>query len=206
MNLTRRFRYWNSIKTNDVSYLDSFGLQASISDKVPLFIYWSWSGLLFLLLLFAGFIQSLISLKAKSALCFSFIRQMSPSQAMSNRSAPSVRLHPPGLVCSLLASVSCHCLAPTVCLPSTFFFWAWHSDALSLSGSVSVCVFHFLPWLLLFFCLLFLYPSLFLFSLLTQTPQSKQLADYVREKVKRSSATWGIKKEVFYLCLFWHHN
>lgn len=46
---------------------------------------------------------------------------MPPSQAMSNQGAPSVRQHPPGLVCSLLASAACHGLALTVCLPSTFF-------------------------------------------------------------------------------------
>lgn len=54
---------------------------------------------------------------------------------MSNQTAPSVRQHPPGLGCSLLASAACHGLALSVCLPSTFFSPAWHADALSLSGS-----------------------------------------------------------------------
>lgn len=40
---------------------------------------------------------------------------------MNNRTAPSVRRHPPALVCSLLPSVPCHGLAPAACLPSTFF-------------------------------------------------------------------------------------
>lgn len=39
---------------------------------------------------------------------------------MSNHSAPSVRLHPPGLVFSLLASVPCHGLAPTLAYQALF--------------------------------------------------------------------------------------
>lgn len=54
--------------------------------------------------------------EVETALCSSFIRQMSPSQAMNNRRAPSVRRHPPGPVGSLLPSVPCHGLAPTACL------------------------------------------------------------------------------------------
>lgn len=74
-----------------------------------------------LLLLSQGLSSSPRSLEVEAALCFSFIRQMPPSQAMSNQSAPSVRQHPPGLVCSLLASAACHGLALRVCLPCTFF-------------------------------------------------------------------------------------
>lgn len=122
-----------------------------------------------------GFVLSPRSYEAKSAFCFSFIRQIPPSQAMSNHRAPSVRLHPPGLVCSLLASVPCHGLAPTVCLPSTFF-WAWHTDALSLSGSICLCLSLSFPTALFFLFPLFLFLSV----LLTQTPQSNEQADYVR--------------------------
>lgn len=77
------------------------------------------------------------SSEAKSALCSSFIRQMSPSQAMNNHSTPSVRLHPPGLVCSLLCFCSLSWLG-THSLPTQAPFRAWHADALSLSGSISL--------------------------------------------------------------------
>lgn len=133
---------------------------------------------------------------------------MSPSQTMNNHSAPSVRLHPPGLVCSLLASVPCRGLAPAVCLPS-IFFWAWHAGALSLSGSICLrpCLSFFPPYF--FFSLISFFFRLFLSVLLTQAPQSNEQADYVREKreqKKKCSATRGIKGEVIYLPLFWHHD
>lgn len=69
---------------------------------------------------------------------------------MNNHSPPSVSLHPPGLVCSLHASVPCHGLAPAVCLPSTFFS-AWHTDALSLSSSICLCLSLSFPILLFSF-------------------------------------------------------
>ena len=69
----------------------------------------------------SGLGLSATSSEVETALCSSFIRQMSPSQAMNNRNVPSVRRHPPGLFSSLLASVPCHGLAPAVCLRSTFF-------------------------------------------------------------------------------------
>ena len=126
-----------------------------------------------------GLVLSSGSQEAKSALCFSFIRQMSPSQAMNNHSAPSVRLHPPGLVRSLLASVPCHGLALAVCLPQHLFF----------SGMARRC---FVSVWLYLFASVFLFPratvffftsfSFFLSVLLTQTPQSNEQADYVREK------------------------
>ena len=87
---------------------------------------------------------------------------------MNNHSAPSVRLHPPGLVCSLLCFCSLSWLG-TRSLPSQqlfFFFWAWHADALSLSGSVCVRLFSFFFFFrqpMLFFCFfldLFLSPPL----------------------------------------------
>lgn len=87
----------------------------------------------------SGLGLSATSSEVETALCSSFIRQMSPSQAMNNRNVPSVRRHPPGLFSSLLASVPCHGLAPAVCLRSTFFC-AWHADALSLSGSACLCL------------------------------------------------------------------
>lgn len=129
---------------------------------------------------------------------------------MNNRCAPSVRRHPPGLVCSLLPSVPCHGLAPTACLPGTFFFFffsgAWHADALSLSDSICLCL-----------SLSFSSPSFFFFSdiffplsslSLTKLPKSKEQADYVREKkrsikVKGCVATRGIRAEVIYLPLVW---
>lgn len=128
---------------------------------------------------------------------------MSPSQAMNNRSPPSVRRHPPGLVCSLLASVPCHGLAPTVCLPSTFFLdvarrrfvsvglYLFASPSLPHPTSVSFCA--LLP------------PLLFPLVLLTQAPQSNEQADYVREERQQKGecfATRGIKREVIYLPLF----
>lgn len=84
--------------------------------------------------------------EVEAALRSSFIRQMSPSQAMNNRRAPSVRRHPPGPVGSLLPSVPCHGLAPAACphqhLSFPFFFPAFpfsrarRADALSLSDSL----------------------------------------------------------------------
>lgn len=60
------------------------------------------------------------------------------------------------------------------------FFWTWHEDALSLSGSVSFCLFLFPAWLFFFFIS---FSLLLLCSVsLTQTPQSNEQADYVREK------------------------
>lgn len=95
---------------------------------------------------------------------------MPPSRAMSNQSAPSVRQHPPGLVCSLLASAACHGLALAVCLPSTFFPPAWHADALSLSGSASVSA----------SALFFFHPTL------TKPLKSNGWTDYLRKgKVKK---------------------
>lgn len=135
--------------------------------------------------------QTPSSLKDETSLCFSFIRQMSPSQAMNNRSAPSVRRHPPGLVCSLLASVPCHGLAPAVCLPSTFFS-VWHADALSVSLFLS------------FPNPFFPFTSLFA-HLLTKSPKSNRQAGHVREgknKRKIIYPTRGIWREVIYLPLF----
>lgn len=124
--------------------------------------------LCFLLLLSQSLSQSPRSLEVEAALCFSFIRPMSSSQAMSNRHAPSVRQHPPGLVCSLLASAPCHGLAPSVCLASTFFF---HADALSLSGSVSIYQHPSFPSQL----------SSFLAPTLTKPPKLNRWADYLRK-------------------------
>lgn len=66
---------------------------------------------------------------------------------MNNHSAPSVRLHPPGLVCSLLASVPCHGLAPAVCLPSTFFLGMARRCFVSVWLYLSVSVSFRLPTL-----------------------------------------------------------
>lgn len=156
-----------------------------------------------------GLVLSPRSYEAVSALCLSFIRQMSPSEAMNNHRAPSVWLHPPGLVHSLLASVPCHGLAPAVCLPSTFF-WAWLADALSLSGSVCLRLSLSFPNPDFFLPLLFLLSFSFFLSLcvlLTWTPQSNEQADYVREKEKTKkrgkgcSVNRGIRGEVIYLRL-----
>lgn len=83
---------------------------------------------------------------------------MSPSQAMSNHSAPSVRLHPPGLVFSLLASVPCHGLAPTLAYQALFFGQSMQMLCLCLALSVCVCLFHFPPCS--FFFISFSLPSL----------------------------------------------
>lgn len=76
---------------------------------------------------------------------------MSPSQAMSNHSAPSVRLHPPGLVFSLLASVPCHGLASTLAYQALFFGQSMQMLCLCLALSVCVCLFHFPPCSFFFF-------------------------------------------------------
>lgn len=69
---------------------------------------------------------------------------------MSNHSAPSVRLHPPGLVFSLLASVPCHGLAPTLAYQAPFL------------GKACRCFVS--VWLYLFVSLFFIsHPTLFSF-------------------------------------------
>lgn len=115
---------------------------------------------------------------------------MSPSQAMSNHSAPSVRLHPPGLVFSLLASVPCHGLAPTLAYQALFFGQSMQMLCLCLALSVCVCLFHFPPCSFFFS---FLSPFLLLLSvLLTQTYQSNGQTDYAREKREQK------KKDLFF--------
>lgn len=57
---------------------------------------------------------------------------------MSNHSAPSVRLRPPGLVFSLLLLLLVMVWHPH--LPTKHLFWAKHADALSLSGSICLCL------------------------------------------------------------------
>lgn len=82
---------------------------------------------------------------------------MSPSQAMSNHSAPSVRLHPPGLVFSLLASVPCHGLAPTLAYQALFLGKACRCFvSVCLYLFVSVC---FISHTALFFFFHFFLPS-----------------------------------------------
>lgn len=109
---------------------------------------------------------------------------MSPSQAMSNHSAPSVRLHPPGLVFSLLASVPCHGLAPTLAYQALFLGKACRCFvSVWLYLFVSVC---FISHTALFF-FSFLSPFLLLLSvLLTQTYQSNGQTDYAREYREKS--------------------
>lgn len=83
---------------------------------------------------------------------------MSPSQAMSNHSAPSVRLHPPGLVFSLLASVPCHGLAPTLAYQALFLGKACRCFvSVWLYLFVSVC---FISHPAFFFFISFSLPSL----------------------------------------------
>lgn len=121
---------------------------------------------------------------------------MSPSQAMTNRTAPSVRLHPPGLVCSLLASVSCHGLAPSVCLPSTFFGHGTRTLCLCLA----LCLFQFRPS---FFYFSFL-PSIpfFFYCQLISHPQSGD-AVYLREKGKTFFHLGNKKKSNLSLSVSW---
>lgn len=175
-SLTKRFRFGDGIKTTDVSCFASselLGLFTSITELLLRFT------LLCLPLLFGGLVLSPRFQKAKSGLCFSFIRQMSPSQAMSNHSAPSVRLHPPGLVFSLLASVPCHGLAPTLAYQALFLGKACRCFvSVWLYLFVSVC---FISHPALFFS--FLSPLLlFLSVLLTQTYQLNGQTDYARKR------------------------
>lgn len=79
-------------------------------------------------------ILGLRSYEAKSALCPSFIRQMSPSQAMNNHSL-SGGTHLVWSAASLLLFLvmAWH---PQSAYQAPFYFRAWHTDALSLSASM----------------------------------------------------------------------
>lgn len=152
------------------------------------------------------------------ALRSSFIRQMSPSQAMNNRHAPSVRWHPPGLVGSLLPSVPCHGLAPTACLHQhlsfSFFppfpFPGHGTQMLCLCPTPSVCS----VCLFLFPSHVFLYHPHLLSSLSPRkSPKSNPQADCGGEKKKNNSikvkgcavrrGVGGMRAEVIYLPLVW---
>lgn len=130
---------------------------------------------------------------------------------MNNHSAPSVRLHPPGLVCSLLASVPCHGLAPAVCLPSTFFLGMARRCFVSVWLYLSVSVSFRLPTLV--FPSSSLSPSFS--SSLPRWPRhpnqmNKQIMWEKRENKKKNgkgcSAIRGIRGEVICLTLFWRHD
>lgn len=127
---------------------------------------------------------------------------------MNNRTAPSVRRHPPGLVCSLLPSVPCHGLAPAACLPSTFFLGMERRCFVSVWLYLSVSLSFFSSPFFLFS----VYISFSLFSSsLTCWPShpnqtNKQIMWEKRGQKKKGKgcfATRGIRGEVIYLPLFW---
>lgn len=113
---------------------------------------------------------------------------MSPSQAMNNHSAPSVRLHPPGLVHSLLCFCSLSWLGIRSLPTQQLLFFGHGTQMLCLCLALSVCVrlfsFFFFPNPCFFslFSLISFSLRLLLSESLTQTPQSNEQADYVRGK------------------------
>lgn len=158
--------------------------------------------------------------EVETALRSSFIRQMSPSQAMNNRRAPSVRRYPPGLVGSLLPSVPCHGLAPTACLHQhlsfpffpPFPFPGHGTQMLCLCPTPSVCS----VCLFLFSSQVFLYHPHLLssFSSPSKSPKSNPQADCGGEKKKKKGykskrvrcppgILGGMRAEVIYLPLVW---